>query len=285
MLASALAQAAEIRFGLIADVQYCDAPMNINRFYQRSLPKLEACIRAFNAEQVDFTVNLGDLVDRDTPKNLPPVLERLNQLQAPLYNTTGNHDYQGVTDNATLYRRLGMPASYYSFAVKNWRFIMLNTNEIASYSLRDDSPQMEELKALRQRSAAEKRKNGATYNGGIGKAQLAWLQKELLQAKAAQQQVILFSHHPLYAATGLTALDDREILALISGFTCVKAVISGHHHSGAYGTYASIPCITTEGMVETKDETAYAIVELSSTTLKLIGKGRSRSYEIPLTQN
>lgn len=270
-----------IRFGLIADIQYCDCEPRINRYYKNSLTKLEEAVRELNEQNVDFTVNLGDLVDKDTYDNLDAVLVRQGKLENKVYNTTGNHDYGGVEDNEALFRRLDMPAEYYSFRYKNWRFIMLNTNEVSSYSNIEGTPMEDELKAMQEKIKATGGKNGAGYNGGISKKQLEWLEKELKEAQLQQEKVLVFSHHPLYAAVGLTALNDLEILNVLTTYSCVKGVISGHHHSGDFGIYRDIPFVTTEGMVETEKDNAYGIVDVFVNRIIITGKGRTKSYDLP----
>lgn len=281
-LTTCMKQPKTIRFGLIADIQYCDCETRGTRFYRNSLFKLDSCVADFNKEKVQFTVNLGDLVDRETPNNLEAILIRLNRLNNKVYNTTGNHDYDGITDNNALYNQLGMPASYYSFKQGEWRFIMLNTNEVASYANITGTPLEAELEAMKEQITLSGRKNGASYNGGISRKQLDWLRQELESAEKKKEKVIIFSHHPLYAAPGLTALNDLEILEVLSSFSCVKAGISGHHHPGDFGTYNNIPFITTEGMIETENENAYGIVEITTDQITLTGKGRTKSYTLPL---
>lgn len=265
-----------IRFGLIADIQYCDCEPRINRFYRQSLEKLDTCIADLNSKNVQFTVNLGDLIDR-APEDLTPILLRLNKLNKKVYNTTGNHDYHGFTDNKVLYKRLNMPADYYAFKKKGWRFIVLNTNDIASYSKIKGTPKEEELTCMHKRILSENRKNGQEWNGGIGKKQMDWLQTQLDNAQKKNENVIIFTHHPIYAAEGLTALNDHEILDLLTQYSCIKVIFSGHHHEGAFGEYKNIPFVTIEGMVETETN-AYGIVDIYSDKIILTGKGRSRSY-------
>ncbi|MDD4514019.1 metallophosphoesterase [Massilibacteroides sp.] len=273
-----------IRIGLIADIQYCDCDTRGSRFYRNSLPKLEAAVDDINRENVDFTVNLGDLVDRDTENNLRAILSRLGNLEKMVYNTTGNHDYDGVVDNDALYKELGMPSAYYSFKKGSWRFIMLNTNEVASYANVAGTELESELTEMQERIRKTGRKNGASYNGGISRQQMNWLKQELETAQKKKEYVIVFSHHPLYAASGLTALNDLEILEVLASFSCVKAGISGHHHPGDFGTYKEIPFITTEGMIETENENAYGVLELTADQILLKGKGRTKSYDLPIKQ-
>lgn len=273
-----------IRFGVLADVQYGDCETRGSRFYRNSLSKLEACVADLNQENVGFTVALGDLSDRETKRHLPAVLHVLAALHQPVYHTPGNHDYGGVTDNQALYRQLGMPSSYYAFTQKGWRFILLNTNEISTYSNITGTPKEAELQSMWKRIEEDGRTNREPYNGGIGREQMEWLKGELDASQQNHESVLLFSHHPLYAAPGLTALNDLEIRELIAKYSCVKGVISGHHHAGDYGEYKGIPFITTEGMIETEAENAYGIVDIYKDRIQFTGRGRSRSYTILLNE-
>lgn len=271
-----------IHIGIIADIQYCDCETKGSRFYRNSLPKLEEAVMYLNQKNVQFTINLGDLVDRDTPNNIEEILTRLQKSDNKVYNITGNHDYDEISDNDALYKQLGMPASYYSFTKQDWRFILLNTNEVASYANITGTPLEAELESMLTQIREAGRKNGASYNGGISQKQLAWLKQELETAQEQDEKVIVFSHHPLYAAPGLTALNDLEILDVLSAYSCVKAAISGHHHPGDFGTYNGIPFITTEGMIETENENAYGILELTKEQIILSGKGRTKSYTLQI---
>lgn len=270
-----------IKFGLIADIQYCDCDAANNRYYRNSLPKLDEAIEYFNKNDVQFTINLGDLSDRN-PASLDTIMLRLKRLDKKVYNTTGNHDYNGITDNKYLFKKLKMPSEYYSFKKGKWQFIILNTNEIASYANVEGTYKEGELHEMQSRIKEEKRNNGAPWNGGISKKQMQWLQKELEKAQKKAQNVIVFSHHPLYPEMGLTALNDKEILDLIGKYSCVKALFAGHHHVGAFGYYNNIPSVTVQGIVETENENAYGIVEIYSDKIVLNGKGRMKSYEFQL---
>lgn len=268
-----------IRFGLIADIQYCNCDVAGQRFYRNSLPKLEKCVIDLNHQQVDFTINLGDLIDK-TPNDLDSVLIRLKRLDKKVYNTTGNHDYNGITDNKALYKKLGMPNTYYSFKKKNWRFIILNTNEVASYSNTKNTRFDAELTQMQENGKEKNRNNIAEWNGGISSEQMQWLDKTLAKSQKNGEKVIICSHHPLYPEMGLTALNDREILQTIEKYTCVKVLLAGHHHTGTFAYYKDIPSITAEGMVETENENAYGIIEIYPNRILLRGKGRMTSREI-----
>jgi len=272
-------QQAVIRFGIIADPQYADTDPEGTRFYRNSLDKLKTAVTDFNQQQVPFLINLGDVTDRN-PRDLDTVLSVINQFSGKVYTIPGNHDYKNITDNGVLYKKLGMPAPYYSFKKGNWRFIMLNTNEIAAYSNVKNTDNERELREMMTNIKVAGRKNGYDYNGGISQKQLVWLKKELEKADRKNDNVLIFSHHPLGCAPGLTALNDQEIMSVITPFKCVKGVIAGHHHPGAFCEIGTIPCIVLQGMVETKDQNSYGVIELYPDKFVLKGQGRMLSKTI-----
>lgn len=261
-----------IKFGLFADAQYADAEPNINRFYRNSIPKLEECINYFNQEKVQFTINLGDIIDRDL-NDLDTLLTCLKQLDHKVYHLTGNHDYKGVTDNEVLYKKLNMPSEYYSFEKKKWVFIFLNTNELANYSNVKGTEKEQELSALRRKIKATGGMQGATWNGGVSAKQLAWLDQLLTKSEKAGKQVMIFAHHPLWPKSAFTALNNMEILEVIDKYSCVKAIFAGHHHAGGFAYFKDIPVVTVEGMVET-DKNSFGIVKVYPDKIVLDGKAR-----------
>lgn len=271
-----------VRFGVVADIQYCDREAANNRYYRNSLQKLNACVEDLNKAGVAFTVNLGDLVDRYSASDVEDVFDCLHKLDKKCYNTTGNHDYGGISDNTQLFQRFEMPAEYYTFEYGDWMFIMLNTNEIALYSNVKGTEKEKELATLLSSLKSEGRRNVQPYNGGISKKQMEWFEKQLIDAEQRGKRVIVLSHHPLFPDNGLSALNDREIIECMSRFSCVKAAISGHHHPGAFGELNGIPFITVAGMIETEHENAYGIVEIFVDKIVVSGKGRTRSYELSI---
>ena len=270
-----------LSIGLITDIQYADAPSKGTRYYKNSLLKLRACINELNEKKVNFSLNLGDIIDRNA-SDLDSVLFYLKGLQKPIYTTTGNHDYQEIKENKNLFGKLGMPAEYYAFEKKNCVFIMMNTNEIAQYANNADTWKENELKEMLDSIKAVKGVNGAEYNGGISSKQLIWLNKQLQNAQKLKKNVFIFSHHPLDFSSGFTALNSKPILDVIARYNCVKAIFAGHHHQGDFGYHLSIPCITLEGMVETAKENAYAVLEIYQNRFEIKGVGRTTSRQFKI---
>lgn len=280
-VSSVLAQDATplLRFGLFADAQYADYPAENERYYRLSLQKLDTCIDHFNRQQVQFTINLGDIVDRDN-KDLDVVKHRLKRFDKKVYHLTGNHDYKGVTDNARLYKQLDMPSGYYSFKKGNWVFIMLNTNEVSAYANVEGTGKQQELADMLEHIRYTEGKQAYRWNGGVSTKQMKWLDALLAKCERKRRNVLIFSHHPFYPQSEFIALNSEEIIDTISKYACVKAVISGHHHAGAFGRYKGIPMITHEGMIETK-RNAFSIIEITPDSILVKGCGRvpSRSFK------
>jgi 3',5'-cyclic AMP phosphodiesterase CpdA len=271
-----------LRFGLVADIQYADCEPQGNRYYRNSLKKLDECVAYLNESKVNFTINLGDASDRKF-SDLDSVIVRLKRLKKKVYNTTGNHDYGGVADNETLYDKLDMPSEYYSFRKRNWVFVMLNTNEVSSYSNVAGTPKQQEFADMMNRIASSGGTNGKAWNGGVGSRQLEWLDKVLTKAQRKGRRVLVFTHHPMLPENWLSALNGQEILDVIGKYSCVKAVFSGHDHEGNFAVYKDIPLVTFEGMLDTADENAFGIVELYKNKIVVKGRGRGRSRELAVS--
>lgn len=264
-----------IRFGLFADAQYADTEPNINRYYRKSLLKLDECIAELNREKVQFTISLGDLIDRDF-NDFDTVLTCLKRFDRKVYHLTGNHDYKGVTDNNVLYKKLNMPSEYYSFGKKKWVFVFLNTNELANYANVTGTEKEQELEALRRKIKQTGGIQGAGWNGGISAKQLEWLDRLLSKSEKAGKRVLIFSHHPLWPESAFTALNNTEILDVIDKYSCVEAIFAGHHHTGGFAYFKNIPVVTAEGMVET-DKNAFGVVKIYNDKIEIEGKGRMTS--------
>lgn len=272
-----------LRFGVFADVQYADCPPSIGRYYRKALFKMDTCLHVFNEQSVEFAINLGDIIDRDI-RDLDKVLQHTKVLRSPIYHLTGNHDYKYKegTKDSVLYHRLQMPSPYYSFRKGKWTFVMLNTNEISNYANKGDIEKGKELKEMLERIRNTGSKQAYNWNGGISKKQMQWLDSLLTVHEKGKLPVIVCTHHPLYPFDEFTALNNEQILQTLARYSCVKLVLSGHHHAGAFGYYQGIPMITMEGIVETEKQNAYSIIEITQDSIRLRGYGRtaSRSFKI-----
>lgn len=263
-------------FGLIADVQYCNCEPAGTRYYRESLPKLRNAVNEFRADSVGFIVNLGDLIDHDI-ESYKPVLQILDSSRIKVYHTTGNHDY---SVDARYKKRLPLPMpskdGYYSFQTGNFRMIVLNGNELSTYSNSSKAA----IKEAQDYIAALKNEgspNAIDWNGGIGFKQLDWLKKQLAEATSLNQKVIIFCHFPIYPENEHNLLNYKELISTLEDYHNVIAWFCGHNHAGNYGNFNYIHCVNLKGMVETETAGSWAVVEVYHNKLWIKGSGREKS--------
>lgn len=271
-----------VRFGLLSDIQYCDTTTLGSRFYKNSLAKTVEIVTKFNALTLDFSIHLGDIIDRDI-ESYDSILSIIRQLKNPVYFAYGNHDYnvseKFISSIDSIHRQ---SKSYYSFSKNGWRCIVLNTNDISIYGNPVGSRMMILADSITRSLKLQGKSNGQPWNGGLGPMQMQWLQHELENATQAHQLTVVFGHHPIYPPAADNALNDSEILQLLEKFSCVKAYFCGHKHLGNFSEKNSIYFFNQKGVVETPHSNAYSIVELSSDSIHIQGFGREPNRNLPI---
>ena len=159
----------EIRIAHCGDPQFgfsrCDDP----QAYDEDLARFERTIAAVNALQPDLCFIAGDMTHRgeEVVRDWP----RLQKLfKVPFVVTPGNHDMgpKIVRSNVERFRRV-FGYDYQARKIGNWRFISGNSQYWYH---------------------TEERELKSAYE--------AWLERELAEAKAAGEKVILASHIPPY---------------------------------------------------------------------------------------
>ncbi len=269
-------------FGLIADVQYCDGDPAGIRYYRDSIDKLKECVKDLNTHDLEFTVHLGDLIDRGF-SSYDRVLPLCRQLEAPCYFALGNHDFsvEGAR-KLQVFQKLGMKTSYYEFKVKGWRFLVLDGNAVSTYAAPMDSANYREAGERYKKIKEKKAPNAMVWNGSHGKKQRAWIDQVLSEADQAGESVVLFSHFPVYPKNIHNCWDDEELIALFEKHACVVAYFNGHNHAGNYGEKKGIHYLTIQGMVDTKDRNAYAVAKVFKDRIEIQGVGRVPSRTLQL---
>jgi predicted MPP superfamily phosphohydrolase len=273
------AQEPDLIFGVIADCQYCDIEANGERKYAQSDEKLEQAVTHLNRMDLDFVVHLGDFIDRDY-QSFQVVLPIWEQLTMPAYHVLGNHDYS--VDNqykSRIHTLLGMPAKYYDFGYKKWRFVVLDGNDLSMHAYPGGTKKYRQSRESYEKHAA----NSPEWNGALGKTQLQWLESALKKAQDAGESVILFAHFPVYPENRHNLWNAPEIVELIGQYPGVKMYMNGHNHAGNYGEKNGVHYLTLKGMVNT-DTTSYAVVGLSETQVKISGCGREVSRKLSLSK-
>jgi hypothetical protein len=264
------------RFGIIADVQYCSSEHEGERYYRNSLSKLREAVSSLQTDSAEFIINLGDLIDRDY-SSFDPVLNIIDSSGISIYHLTGNHDYEvKPRQKKRLPLRIPGKEGYYSFVKDNFRFIMLNGNELSTYGPGNKSvvkQAQEYLENLRK----EGNINATDWNGGVSVRQLEWLMIQLDEAAEGNEKVIICCHFPVYPENIHNLLNYNEILSVLSGYNNVVAWFNGHNHAGNYGNVNMIHFLTMKGMVETENTNSFALVEVYNNRIWIKGYGREKS--------
>lgn len=266
-------------FGLIADIQYCECKNYGSRFFNKSLSKLNKAVKDINNSDAEFIFTLGDLIEKNY-KSFDPVLEILKKSDKKVYHVLGNHDYEVKNryKRKVEYRLTG-ETSYYSFSMQGYRFIALNTCEISTYS----GSMFATIKAANiiERLKRENLPYAFEWNGTMSRKQIEWFKSELREADKMNEEVLVFSHHTIEPLGTHNMYDRAKILDIVSDFDNIIAWFAGHEHSGGYGNYNNIHFVTLEGMVETADTNAWAMVEIYEDKIIIKGKGRQESLSLP----
>ncbi len=242
-----------VRFGVVADCHYAERPIYLGRDCRKALKRLEECVAAFNARNLDFAIELGDLKDNagDVSKTLA-CLERAEAVfaafQGPRFHALGNHDMDVLSKDEFLscVKNTGFAKalSYYAFSQGGVRFIVLDANHNA---------------------------DGSDYCRGnfdwraalVTQDELDWLDAELGRAR---EPVVVFNHQRLDTANALAATNAAAVRAVLERSGKVVAVFTGHHHDGGFSSIGGIPYYTVKGLVEVKNLVADCafVVEISN---------------------
>lgn len=260
-------------FGIVADAQYCDCDASGTRFYRHSVDKLTDAAKTFNQHDLAFTVQLGDIIDRNV-SSFSTILPIYNKVEGPKYHVLGNHDFPVKTDEVV--DILGMSKQYYDFSQQGWRFVVLDTNDISLYANAEGSPKYQQAQEIYNALKWSGASNAQTWNGGVGSDQMTWLRGVFSDAAQKGEKVVVFAHMPIYPENMHNAWNDDALVQEMEAAGNVVAYFNGHNHAGNYAEKNGIHYVNLKGMVETADTTAYSIIQAYSDRLEIDGFGREQ---------
>jgi len=271
-----------VKFGVVADIQYHPGKPQGTRYYSASLGKLDQAVIQFNREKVQFTVNLGDSIDRDI-QSFDTVMPAFKALKSPVYHVIGNHDFEvQAGDEGRVLPALGLGKTYYAVDRAEWRFVFLDAVELR-YPFPADELLKKEAEALYLKLRAQGRENIQDGSGGLGSKQLSWLDEELEEADKSGKSALVFCHSPVVPEAVYNLWNDTEVVSTLERHRSVKAYFNGHYHVGDYALRNGIHYLTFQGMVETPDQNAFAVVTLEKGTIRVKGFGREPSRTLELS--
>jgi alkaline phosphatase len=266
-----------VRFGVVTDSHYAEKDKAVwsssARHYRDSLPKMRQAVDAFNAAELDFIIELGDMKDMgaewrgsgetktrrpaeelqaEAIRFLDAIEAEFARFKGPRYHVLGNHDMDCISKEDFLAhtRNHGDAAgkTHYAFEVKGVKFIVLDGNFNA-----DRTPYC--------------RGNFDWTKAFIPDDQLAWLEGELKRSRTLP--TVVFCHQLSDRFSGVSPAiclgNADKVVGILERNRQVRAVIQGHHHSGNYSCRRNIHYWTMKAMIEKPfpAHNSYAIVEIN----------------------
>ena len=232
-------QASDPQFGMYTD----------NRDFAQETANWEFVIANANRLRPAFLVVTGDLTNK--PRDAAQIAEyvRINSKldkSIHLYSVAGNHDVGNdpTEDLLTAYRHSYGP-DYYSF------------REGPVYGIVLDSSLLKSPERVPEEAAKQE----------------AWLEQELVKARAASAMPVIFQHIPFFLEQAeepdqyfnIPLATRRRVLALLKK-SGVHYVFAGHYHRNSHGKDGDLEMITTgpAGMPIGPDPSGLRIVEVKN---------------------
>ena len=267
------------KIGIISDCQYCNCDIKWDRYFKKSPKRLKEAVSTLNKDTLSYTIHLGDFIDKDF-KSLDSVLPIWKTLKATSYHVLGNHDFD-VKDSLKekVIQQLNLKERYYSFVEKDWRFIILDGNDLSFSGAisKNKKKQTDSIfNLLKDKNLPYLQK----WNGAFSNKQLKWIQKELEIATTKNQKVGFYCHFPIFPIDQYNIWNRDQFLSLIKPYKNVKFYFNGHNHAGGYQLVNNVHYLTFKGMVDTENTSAFAKVTFNKDTLIVKGFDREPSRKL-----
>ena len=190
----------------------------------------------------------------------------------------GNHDFS-VADSLKplVFQKMNIHDRYYSIVKNNWRFIVLDGNDLSIHGALTESKR-KQTDSLFQLLSVQNKPNLEEWNGGLSHDQLNWVEGELKLASDRNENVGFYCHFPALGEERAHNLWNYEqLLNIIDKYDCVKFYFNGHNHAGGYVQKNGVHYLNFKGMVDTQDSTSFAVVTFRKDSLFVKGFGREQS--------
>lgn len=267
------------KIGIISDCQYCDCDVKWDRHYKKAPQRLKEAIEILNKDTLNYTIHLGDFIDKNF-KSLDRILPLWKKLESTSYHVLGNHDFE-VKDSLKeeVIKQLNLKERYYSFIEEDWRFIVLDGNDLSFHGAltKEKKRQTDSLYNILKDKKLPYLKE---WNGALSSDQLTWVKKELDFALKKNQKVGFYCHFPIYPIDQHNIWNRDQFLSLIKPYKNVKIFFNGHNHEGAYQMENNVHYLTFKGMVDTKNTSAFAKVNFNRDTVIIEGFYREPSRKL-----
>jgi len=267
------------KIGVIADCQYCNCEVKWNRYYKKAPQRLKEAVAVLNEDSLNYTIHLGDFIDQKM-SSLDSILPTWNSLKSKSYHVLGNHDFDvDDTNKEKIIKKLNLENRYYSFIKNDWRFIVLDGNDLSFYGTtsKEKTQQTDSLfNQLKDKNLPYLKK----WNGGLSNTQLNWIQQELNKAVQENQKIGFYCHFPIFPVDEHNIWNREQFVSLIKPYKNVKLFFNGHNHAGAYAFVNNVHYLTFKGMVDTENTSAFAKVKFEKDTVFIEGFEREISRKL-----
>lgn len=126
-------ESSSFKIGIIADCQYCNCEVKWDRYYKKSPQRLKDAVNTLNKDSLTYTIHLGDFIDKQI-WSLDSILPTWKSLKSKTYHVLGNHDFDvGQANKEKVIAKLNLKNRYYSFTENDWKFIVLDGNDLSFY--------------------------------------------------------------------------------------------------------------------------------------------------------
>ncbi len=253
-----------LRFGVLTDLHYADLDPRGDRHYRASLGKLRAAVSAFNAEPLDFVIQLGDFIDEGATAeaelgHLRTAEAAYAAARAPRHYVLGNHCVWTLTKDQFL-AHSGARRAPYSFDLRGWHCIVLDACHRAD-------------------GTGYGARNFVWTDSDIPAAQRDWLARDLA---AAAGPALVFVHQRLDVANEFAVRSAGAVRDILAASGKVRAVFQGHNHLNERRDIDGIAYLTLEAAIEGADaaSSAYALVTAGPGGIEVAGRLRQRSHQV-----
>lgn len=255
--------AAALRVGLVTDLHYADKPPAGTRHYRETPDKLAQAADQFSSDQLNFIVELGDLIDAaDSVNTELGYLKRINKDFSAIckhrHYVLGNHCVHTLTKQEFL-DGVEQKESYYSFDAGQFHFIVLDS-------------------CFRSDGEPYGRKNFVWTDPNVPAMELAWLKADL---KATSKKTVIFAHQRLDVSNNHGVKNGTDVRKVLEDSGQVMAVFQGHSHQNDHKDIAGIHYCTLVAMVEGSgvQNSGYSIMEIADNgTIRVSGFRKQSDY-------
>ena len=253
-----------LRIGLITDLHHADKPSKGTRYYQETLGKLDEATYRFEKEEINFVVELGDLIDEADAvgtelRCLKDVNREFSVISKDRHCVLGNHCVTNLSKEEFL-GGVEQKKSYYSFDRDNFYFVILD----ACFRI-DGTPYG--------------RRNFDWKESSIPVLEIDWLQTDL---KSTKKNTVVFAHQRLDIGGDFGVKNAAVVRKILENSGKVIAVIQGHSHEKDLKDIGGIHYCMLRAMVEGSgpDNNGYSTMELTADAgIRLTGFRKQKQYE------